>query len=79
MNALTKQWFDDANRDNNKPAEPDSKVFYKKTPANGMASNSKSYFSSSNSLSASKILLDSTDEDDDEDDQVIIDQSKLLK
>lgn len=82
MNALTKQWFDDANRDNNKPAEPESsKVFYKKTPANGTTpSNSKSYFSSSsNHSAASKILLDSTDEDDDEDDQVIIDQSKLLK
>ena len=77
MHALTNQWFDDANQGHNKPAEPDSKVFYKKVSANGTASNSKSYFSSSSNVS--KILLDSTDEDDEEDDQVIIDQSKLLK
>ena len=86
MNTLTKQWFDDANRDNCKVEEQDSKVYYKKQQQSSSSMNSKqtvdskkSYFSKSPASNSSKILLESTDEDDDMDDSFIMDQTKLIK
>jgi len=80
MNNLTKQWFDEANKDDKVPkAETKSKVvFKKKTTQNGetISNNNKTYHKL-DAKCASSILLDSSD-DDDEDDDIIIDKTRLI-
>ena len=71
MNKLTKQWFDDVNRDVNDAlnSQEAAKVFYKKPSAskhkdplsNGKLSVNKN---DGNISSSSKILLESTDDED---------------
>ena len=89
MNNLTKQWFDEANKNNDieKDLEENkSKVSFKKSPQNGSSAaavakltvNNKTYHKL-NSKNAASILIDSSEDDDDEDDQVIIDKTKLIK
>ncbi len=88
MNKLTKQWFDDVNRDvndavhNEADANGGAKVFYKKPAhlANGKLKPNK--YAGSNTSGSSKVLLESTDEDDDDDDndeQIVIDKTLLLR
>jgi len=92
MNKLTKQWFDDVNRDVNDAVHNDvesgggggAKVFYKKPThlTNGKLKPNK--YTGSNTSGSSKVLLESTDEDDDDDDsendeQIVIDKTLLLK
>lgn len=90
MSKLTKQWFDEANK-NNKVTdlndEAKSKVTFKKTPSNSQNANvkltvdNKTYHKLDPKNNVSSILLDSTDDDDDDDadDDVIIDKTKLAK
>ena len=87
MSKLTKQWFDEANK-NNKETDLDdqakSKVTFKKitNTQNGdskLTIENKTYHKLDSKNNVSSILLDSTDEDDEEDDDVIIDKTKLIK
>ena len=79
MNKLTKQWFDDANRDvKDNPRLEETKVFFKKSSnvPNGKANSDK--FNFNNSANSNKILLESTSEDE-EDEDVVIDKITLIK
>jgi hypothetical protein len=87
MSKLTKQWFDEANK-NNKETDLDdqvkSKVTFKKSSntQNGdikLTLENKTYHKLDSKNNVSSVLLESTDEDDDEDDDVIIDKTKFIK
>jgi sodium/hydrogen exchanger 8 len=80
INKLTKQWFDDANRDGKFP-NADSTVYFKKSSnrANGLNSKKQSndkttyHMLNATSSSSNNILLESTDEDENE--EVVIDKT----
>jgi hypothetical protein len=85
MNKLTKQWFDEVNREGETNyANAESKIYYKKpttSTQNGLKSpsdNSHVAYHNLNASAASNILMESSDEDDDQDEQVIIDKIKLI-
>ena len=86
MNKLTKQWFDDVNRDVNDLTMSDlggSKVFFKKPSPNSSQANGKlmpNKYAGSTTSGSSKILLESTDEEDEDDeDEIVIDKNLLPK
>ena len=69
MKNLTKQWFDEANKDSGHGKDKESKVTTSK----------KSTYHKLNTANASSILLDSSeDEELSENEQVIIDKTKFL-
>ena len=87
INKLTKQWFDDANREANvsQKLDAESKVYFKKS-ANQLNGGLKTTrfddktYDILDSSATTNILLDSTDDDDDlEDEQLVIDKTNLVK